>query len=156
MVGQRAYDSIAALSQEHQWTHADHKQVGLGKFIIVTVEHPQQQWTDTRPEWMSQMDLERLSHTPPLFPIWWDQDVAALYRRQRPLQAAQFRAAYPIIQRLVTQRGMFPSNNPSLTPHAMLSYFMEAWGQGCITPMHIPFNPRASTPRKHAYNPVAW
>lgn len=163
-VSDEAFRTLVERAQRRGWIRPDldpddprHRPRGLASYLVATLLHPAQVWADTRPEWMRHADVARLQAG--RFPMWADPDETANNREQRSLGANAVAIVEPI-RELVFQRGMFPSDrtNPTYSDAACVGIFLEAWGQGNITPAHEPqpLHPVRRSARRHPLKEIAW
>jgi hypothetical protein len=123
---------------------------GVTRYIIDSLNHPQQEWLDSRPAYLRATDV-RLA-TPEYenaTPIWIEVDHCDGGRKQRTIPKQGF--PIDVVVNVATELKLNSSPyrlTPSCLegPNVTLGAFLEIWGQGHLTAAHIP-----TTPPGHYY-----
>jgi hypothetical protein len=102
-------------------------------------------WTDTRPDWLTEEDAPRLASDPPKFPMWSLYDSREDYRRGRLLNRANWDTNLQPPLLAISHRFLISS---ALKERSRASAALEAIGLEYLSPTHpCPQNPHP--PKKY-------
>lgn len=145
-ISQTAYTNLRTMSRKHFYSHdkGEHQR-GLSQFIRA-LANPDIHWIDTRPQDIQDIDYVRLTHNPPLLPLWTTPD-------DRDDDGRKHRGIYindnslTTLYRLALSRAIIkpttinPKKTEPLRKVPVVGYLLEVIGLGYLTPNNIPINP---------------
>lgn len=153
-----AWSGLIAAATQARYVNANAtKTKGMSKFIIDTIMHPMQSWTDTRPPTIAALDAERAGHYLP--PVWITSDRDCWSGRlQRQIIARALDTT--VLATLATDFQL--SDNWHLESAAVKSHsiqlglLLEVWGHSYLMPNATPTTPPRHTGHRTPRRELVW